>query len=211
MFFSGAVTAWAPKLRREEEQEDRQAQARHGGSRFVGPALRNLPRSRQWQKRATPPIRRPMIPFRKMQGLGNDFVVFDARDRAVAMTRSQGAGHRRPSFRRRLRHPGADHARRRPGGRAPAFLQCRWRRSGILRQCHALRRAASDGRARPVPGQARQPGRDADLQRRRQGPGHGGFGRTQIRLARHSAQPGNGYRPNSPFPWTARRSPPPPS
>ena len=28
-----------------------------------------------------------MIPFRKMQGLGNDFVVFDARTRAVPMTR----------------------------------------------------------------------------------------------------------------------------
>jgi diaminopimelate epimerase len=27
-----------------------------------------------------------MIPFRKMQGLGNDFVVFDARDRAIPMT-----------------------------------------------------------------------------------------------------------------------------
>ena len=30
-----------------------------------------------------------MIPFRKMQGLGNDFVVFDARTSAVAMTRSR--------------------------------------------------------------------------------------------------------------------------
>jgi diaminopimelate epimerase len=30
-----------------------------------------------------------MIPFRKMQGLGNDFVVFDARARAVPMTQSR--------------------------------------------------------------------------------------------------------------------------
>jgi len=30
-----------------------------------------------------------MIPFRKMQGLGNDFVVFDARKQAVAMTPSR--------------------------------------------------------------------------------------------------------------------------
>ena len=26
-----------------------------------------------------------MVPFRKMQGLGNDFVVFDARERALAL------------------------------------------------------------------------------------------------------------------------------
>jgi diaminopimelate epimerase len=30
-----------------------------------------------------------MIPFRKMQGLGNDFVVFDARERAIPMTSSR--------------------------------------------------------------------------------------------------------------------------
>ena len=30
-----------------------------------------------------------MIPFRKMQGLGNDFVVFDARQRAIPMTPSR--------------------------------------------------------------------------------------------------------------------------
>ena len=27
-----------------------------------------------------------MVPFRKMHGLGNDFVVFDAREQAFAMT-----------------------------------------------------------------------------------------------------------------------------
>lgn len=31
------------------------------------------------------PYKAPMTPFRKMQGLGNDFVVFDARDRAIPM------------------------------------------------------------------------------------------------------------------------------
>jgi diaminopimelate epimerase len=30
-----------------------------------------------------------MVPFRKMQGLGNDFVVFDARERAIALDRAQ--------------------------------------------------------------------------------------------------------------------------
>jgi diaminopimelate epimerase len=30
-----------------------------------------------------------MVPFRKMHGLGNDFVVFDARDRAIALTPAQ--------------------------------------------------------------------------------------------------------------------------
>ncbi|HUO03393.1 MAG TPA: diaminopimelate epimerase, partial [Rhizomicrobium sp.] len=30
-----------------------------------------------------------LIPFRKMQGLGNDFVVFDARERAIPMSGTQ--------------------------------------------------------------------------------------------------------------------------
>ncbi len=37
-----------------------------------------------------------MTPFRKMQGLGNDFVVFDAREHAVAMS-SQRAKRASPT------------------------------------------------------------------------------------------------------------------
>jgi len=40
-------------------------------------------------KAASAPYKAAMIPFRKMQGLGNDFVVFDARKQAVAMTPSR--------------------------------------------------------------------------------------------------------------------------
>jgi hypothetical protein len=40
------------------------------------------------EKRGFDPYKATMtnlVPFRKMQGLGNDFVVFDARERAIAM------------------------------------------------------------------------------------------------------------------------------
>jgi diaminopimelate epimerase len=40
-------------------------------------------------KAASDPYKAPMIPFRKMQGLGNDFVVFDARKQAIPMTPSR--------------------------------------------------------------------------------------------------------------------------
>jgi len=40
-------------------------------------------------KAASAPYKAAMIPFRKMQGLGNDFVVFDARKQAVPMTASR--------------------------------------------------------------------------------------------------------------------------
>ena len=41
------------------------------------------------EKAAAAPYKAAMIPFRKMQGLGNDFVVFDARKQAVPMTPSR--------------------------------------------------------------------------------------------------------------------------
>jgi diaminopimelate epimerase len=40
-------------------------------------------------KAAPAPYKAAMIPFRKMQGLGNDFVVFDARKQAIPMTSSR--------------------------------------------------------------------------------------------------------------------------
>jgi diaminopimelate epimerase len=40
-------------------------------------------------KAASAPYKAAMIPFRKMQGLGNDFVVFDARKQALPMTPSR--------------------------------------------------------------------------------------------------------------------------
>ena len=43
------------------------------------------------------------IPFRKMNGLGNDFVVLDARPRAIAADRSAGPRHCRSRHRHRLR------------------------------------------------------------------------------------------------------------
>ena len=140
-----------------------------------------------------------------MQGLGNDFVVFDARTRAVPHDADAGAAHRRPAFRHRLRQvvliaPGNDRGRRRH-----ALLQCRWRRSGSLRQCHALRRAAADGRTRPGPGAARQQGGLAGLQRCRQGPGDGGYGRARTGLARDSAGRGRGHQPIRHSRWTDAR------
>ena len=50
-------------------------------------------------------------------------------------------------------------ARQRQRRRQPALLQCRWRRSRILRQCHALCRAAVDGRARACAASAGEQGR----------------------------------------------------
>jgi len=40
-------------------------------------------------KTAATPYKARMVPFRKMQGLGNDFAVFDAREKPVALTPAQ--------------------------------------------------------------------------------------------------------------------------
>ena len=104
------------------------AESRHSGSE-------------PWQAR--------LIPFRKMNGLGNEFAVFDGRD-------APGAARRR---RRSARSAQPDaigfdqmitlersHGRRR---RLHAHPQPRRRRGRCLRQRHALRRLAGDGRERP--------------------------------------------------------------
>ena len=89
----------------------------------------------------------PAIPFRKMNGLGNDFVVLDARPRALALApdavraiadRKEGIGCDQlialePSRQRRCVH---------------AHLECRRRRGRRLRQCRALRGGGGRGGTR---------------------------------------------------------------
>jgi diaminopimelate epimerase len=82
----------------------------------------------------------------KMHGLGNDFVVLDARAQAIevppALVRALGDRHRGVGFDQlAVIEPGA---RR----RASDLLQCRWLALGGLRQRHALHRAPPDGRDR---------------------------------------------------------------
>ena len=94
------------------------------------------------------------VRFRKMNGLGNDFVVLDVRARALDARGRARSRHRRPEARHWLR----------PGHRARAFgrcrrlhahLECRWRRGRRLRQCRALRRGAPGRRGATSAGQHR--------------------------------------------------------
>ena len=102
------------------------------------------------------------IHFRKMNGLGNDFVVLDARARALAPRAGGGARHRRPQRGHRLRS--AHRARAvAPGRCVHAHLERRWRRGRSLRQCRALRGGARRGRKRRARGQHRDGERGARL------------------------------------------------
>ena len=118
-----------------------------------------------------------------MNGLGNDFLVFDARGAPVrpAPRRSRARDRERG---RRLRpddHPRARQFRRR---RLHAHRQRRRRRGRGLRQRHALRRLAADARerarraprSRPMPGCWR-------AARRGGGRASGRHGRAALRLA----------------------------
>ena len=90
-----------------------------------------------------------MIPFLKMNGLGNDFLVVDARAAPVRPRREVIRALADRASRRRLRPAHHHRARRRRRRRLHAHRQCRRRRGRGLRQRHALRRLAADGRERP--------------------------------------------------------------
>ena len=126
--------------------------------------------------------------FHKMHGLGNDFVIVDAREAAV-----RGHAGARPAIADRRTGVGCDQLillepsdTRRP---SDAHLEQRRRRGRKLRQCHALRGPADrreDDRYRRRPARRRRP-------RRR--------GRSQRWSSRASA----GTRSRSPMRWTRPR------
>lgn len=86
-----------------------------------------------------------MAAFLKMHGLGNDFVVFDARDSALSLTPREAR-----AIADRHTGIGCDTVVVIGPGGASADASLRFYNADggeleFLRQCHALRRAASDG------------------------------------------------------------------
>ena len=124
-----------------------------------------------------------------MQGLGNDFLVFDAPAAAArrAPRRGEAARPRRSAHRRRLR-PGADArgAQRRAQPRVLPGVQFRRQRGGTMRQRRALRgRAAVCARARLGRELTHgEPGGSVHAQRARGWTGVGGHGHAEFRSAR---------------------------
>ena len=116
--WSGTVTAKAPVARTEPSNRAKQAQCRaHGGSGNWPARMGIFARPRQWQKRRRAPYKAPHDRLSQNAGPGQRFRrVRRPRHAPFAMTPAQAQGHRRPPFRHRLRHGGADRARRR---RAP--------------------------------------------------------------------------------------------
>ena len=130
-----------------------------------------------------------------MHGLGNDFVVLDARAR-----RARPDVERRRAIADRRLGVGCDQLivleppTDRDGRRLHAHLQSRRRRGRRLRQCHALRRLGADGRAQDRPGHGAdhlRPARIAEDRHRRQRPAGdlGRHGAGAARLARHPGAP----------------------
>src|SRR4051794_19150991 len=79
----------APVLKNDKMERNVRLRRRDMAAPGIGrPALRfcRLP---AMAKGPPAPYKVAMIPFRKMQGLGNDFVVFDARQTPVPMTTSR--------------------------------------------------------------------------------------------------------------------------
>ena len=118
--------------------------------------------------------------FHKMHGLGNDFVIFDAREEPLVDRRAARPRHRRPQDGHRLRP--ADRARAVDGRRPQdADLEPRRDRGRELRQCLALRRRADPRQDASRPAAAWSTGDGARQRRRsvarraafRMGPGAG--------------------------------------
>ncbi len=157
-------------------------------------------RPKAMEKRARGPYKAPMTAFLQNARPGQRFRGVRCARKPSPMDGRTGQGHRRPPFRRRLRHRGVI----RPGS---AERRCQHRSStmptarevGILLQRHALRRPPADGRARAGAGQAIHAGRPAGLQRCRQGTGDGGHGRAQAGLAASAAGRRSGHRRTSPW------------
>ena len=88
-----------------------------------------------------------MLPFMKMHGLGNDFVVVDARANKFEVTPALAKGIAHRQFGLGFDQLAVISA---GGGQcvrcASHFLQCRWLHLGGLRQCHPMYRALLDGR-----------------------------------------------------------------
>ena len=99
-----------------------------------------------------------MTAFLKMHGLGNDFAIFDARAFPLALDAAEAPRHRRQAPGHRLRSGDRDGARQ-GRQRLHAHLQCRRRRSGIVRQCRPLRRLSLDRGSRRRRGEDQHDGR----------------------------------------------------
>ncbi len=127
------------------------------------------------------------LPFRKMNGLGNEIVVVDLRGRKDAISPAVArAVAGRPAVAVRPDDGAARSSLRRHRG-LRTHLECRRIGGGGVRQRHALRGLGRGGRDRPQGAEVRDQGRRARRQRDRHGAHHGRHGDAEVRLEGHPA------------------------